>query len=57
MASTTSVLPAPVSPVTAVMPGPSTSDSSRDHAEVGQTASSLSTVVASVTGRSGGTWP
>ena len=35
MASTISVLPAPVSPVTAVMPGPSTSDELVDDPEVG----------------------
>ena len=34
MASTTMVLPAPVSPVTAVRPGPRTSASSLDHPEV-----------------------
>ena len=66
IASTTSVLPAPVSPVTAVMPGPSTSESSAMTPR-SVTASSVSTassrtvhrtdVIGVVIGRSAGTWP
>ena len=59
MASTTSVLPAPVSPVTAVMPGPSTSVSS-PMTPRSVTASSISISarpIGSVIGRSGRTWP